>query len=193
MKPRSDKRERLLNSARLLFHQEGYRATSLGDIAKAADVPVGNVYYYFKSKEELASTIISRQEKEFEDLFAWLSSKESDPEKRLLGFVEFVEERAVLFARHGCPVGSLCQELDKTNPQLAQLADKVLKKQILWAKNQFEAGGHSAPLESGRHFIAQIQGTILLSQALHDSDIILQQMRVVRTWIRTNTQTTGQS
>jgi AcrR family transcriptional regulator len=52
-KPQPDKRTRLIETAMKLAYRNGFRETSLADIAQAAHVPVGNVYYYFKTKEEL--------------------------------------------------------------------------------------------------------------------------------------------
>ncbi len=45
-----DKRTRLIETATKLAYGRGFRETSLADIAEAARVPVGNVYYYFKTK-----------------------------------------------------------------------------------------------------------------------------------------------
>lgn len=47
----SDKRVLLLEAAKTLIHKQGYNLTTPADIAKAANVPLGNVYYYFKTKE----------------------------------------------------------------------------------------------------------------------------------------------
>ena len=52
-----DKRTRLIETATKLAYGRGFRETSLADIAEAARVPVGNVYYYFKTKEELAEAV----------------------------------------------------------------------------------------------------------------------------------------
>src|SRR5687768_2467630 len=52
------KRERLIEGARRVFHEQGVQATTLADIAEAADVPVGNVYYYFKTKDQLIEAVI---------------------------------------------------------------------------------------------------------------------------------------
>lgn len=43
----------ILDKARTLFSQKGYAATSMDDICNATGRSIGNVYYYFKSKEEL--------------------------------------------------------------------------------------------------------------------------------------------
>jgi len=59
-KPQTDKRTRLVETAMKLAYRDGFRESSLADIAKAAHVPVGNVYYYFKTKEELAAACMSR-------------------------------------------------------------------------------------------------------------------------------------
>ncbi len=55
-----DKRTRLVETATKLAYGRGFRETSLADIAEAARVPVGNVYYYFKTKEELAEAVVEQ-------------------------------------------------------------------------------------------------------------------------------------
>src|SRR5258707_4763734 len=60
-----DKRTRLIETATKLAYGRGFRETSLADIAEAARVPVGNVYYYFKTKEELAEAVVERRLEEF--------------------------------------------------------------------------------------------------------------------------------
>ena len=60
-----DKRTRLTETATKLAYGRGFRETSLADIAEAARVPVGNVYYYFKTKEELAEAVVERRLEEF--------------------------------------------------------------------------------------------------------------------------------
>jgi AcrR family transcriptional regulator len=52
-------------TATKLAHGRGFRETSLADIAEAARVPVGNVYYYFKTKQELAEAAVERCLEEF--------------------------------------------------------------------------------------------------------------------------------
>src|ERR1700680_272144 len=53
-----DKRSRLLSAAMGLAYQNGFGATSLADIAREAKVPLGNVYYYFKTKDEIGEAIV---------------------------------------------------------------------------------------------------------------------------------------
>jgi TetR/AcrR family transcriptional regulator, transcriptional repressor for nem operon len=100
-----DKRERLTAAAVDLAYRQGYRKTTLADIAAEAGVPLGNVYYYFKSKDEIGEAILScrdgqfaAQRDEFDDL--------PTPEARLLAYVESTVANASLVALNGCPMGS---------------------------------------------------------------------------------------
>ena len=51
-------RERLLESAKVLFSQKGYYATSVEDIVESAGFSKGTFYFYFKSKEELFKSLV---------------------------------------------------------------------------------------------------------------------------------------
>ena len=53
-----DKRSQLVSAAVGLAYQNGFEATSLADIAREAKVPLGNVYYYFKTKDEIGEAIV---------------------------------------------------------------------------------------------------------------------------------------
>ena len=53
-----DKRSQLVSAAVGLAYQNGFGATSLADIAREAKVPLGNVYYYFKTKDEIGEAIV---------------------------------------------------------------------------------------------------------------------------------------
>ncbi|MCL4562239.1 MAG: TetR family transcriptional regulator, partial [Chloroflexi bacterium] len=49
----AETRDLLLKSALSVFSQKGYSATTLGDVARAAGVTRGAIYWHFGSKAEL--------------------------------------------------------------------------------------------------------------------------------------------
>ena len=51
--PRDNKRPQLLDAAARHFAEAGYDAASMRDIAAAAGMKAGSMYYYFPSKEDL--------------------------------------------------------------------------------------------------------------------------------------------
>src|SRR5258708_39927777 len=85
-----------------LGYKNGFRETSLGDIAEAAHVPVGNVYYYFKTKEELGEAVVEQRLAEFREFREQLDRLGS-PKERLFAFVESIHRNREQLARGGCP------------------------------------------------------------------------------------------
>jgi AcrR family transcriptional regulator len=53
--------DEILDTAEPLFSVNGYRKTTISDIAKKMGVAQGMLYYYFKSKEEILEALINRQ------------------------------------------------------------------------------------------------------------------------------------
>jgi hypothetical protein len=110
--PTLGKRDRLVAAARRVLHEQGVERTTLGDIAGAADVRVGSVYYYFKTKDELVAAAIDAHADDVQRTLASFDHRRG-PKARLKAFVRMVIEQRDLTARYGCPQGSLCSELDK--------------------------------------------------------------------------------
>lgn len=52
------KRDLILKSAKTLFSQKGFFNASISDIVKEVKLPVGTIYTYFKSKEEIVRAIV---------------------------------------------------------------------------------------------------------------------------------------
>ena len=55
--PRDNKRQQLLDAAARHFADAGYDAASMRDIAAAAGMKAGSMYYYFPSKEDLLMAV----------------------------------------------------------------------------------------------------------------------------------------
>jgi len=51
-------RREILDAAAGLFHQKGYYATTLRDIASAVGMKAGSVYYHFDSKEQILEEVL---------------------------------------------------------------------------------------------------------------------------------------
>ena len=64
-----DKRERILNAAVRVFAKNGFYATRVSEVAKAAGVADGTIYLYFRSKDEL---LVSLFEDRVERLLAYM-------------------------------------------------------------------------------------------------------------------------
>ncbi len=59
-KKKRNTQDAIVLSARKLFVEKGYSSTTMGEIADNAEVAVGTLYNYFKSKSEIVLTIVSQ-------------------------------------------------------------------------------------------------------------------------------------
>jgi len=67
-----DKRPRILEAAVRVFAKNGFHATRVSDVARAAGVADGTIYLYFKSKDEL---LLSLFEDRVEKLLSYMRSE----------------------------------------------------------------------------------------------------------------------
>lgn len=170
----SDKRERLIDAAKQLIYQQGMARTTLADIAEASSVPLGNVYYYFKTKEDLAAAVIAERKADIGNMLSDCGCAE-DPRGCLIRLLENLIEHAEMIADRGCPVGSLCQELGKTASPLTDQADDIIRVQLDWVTEQYRRLGVADPDNGAAHLLASIHGTFVTGQALKDPALIRRQ------------------
>ncbi len=183
MPRKTDKRVRLIEAAKTLIHQQGFNLTTLADIAQEADVPLGNVYYYFKTKEAIGMAVIEKRAGEWaERLASW--SEIADPLTRLMTMVKYGLENLEVTARFGCPIGGLCQELGKQGGPLSDLAAKLLHDVLQWSEEQFRALGFEDKAPGlALNLISSIQGMFLLTHTFKDPKFAQRQCEELRAWL----------
>jgi len=74
-------RRQVLDAALDLFSHQGYRATTVRDIAEKASVSTGNVYHHFEDKEAIFRTLLSE--------FSSITESKRYPYTRALGSGRF--------------------------------------------------------------------------------------------------------
>ena len=178
----SDKRERLISAADALIHRQGFYRTTLADIAEEAKVPLGNVYYYFKTKEDICKAVVTERKQ-------WLSNmlksccRRREPMDALMNLIKVIIGHSRELAESGCPLGGLCQELDEECGELMDCADSCMKYLVDWSTEQFRLMGMERAEELGFEFVSRIQGVILLGNILNDPRRLKQQLKAVAEWI----------
>jgi AcrR family transcriptional regulator len=181
---KADKWHSLVTAAGQLFHRQGFEHTSLADIASAADVPLGNVYYYFKTRDELLKAVLDER---MASTRARRAKHEAlpAPRERLIAFVAGFEETAEESTAFGCPVGSLCQEANKHGGEVAAEAAGLLRDGFEWVTMQFRAMGfrESQAREHAARLIGARQGSILLSNTFKDSQYIKMEIARLKEWL----------
>ncbi|MRH87398.1 TetR family transcriptional regulator [Nocardia sp. SYP-A9097] len=176
------KRERLADAAAKVFHEQGVEKTTIADIARAAEVPVGNVYYYFKTKDQLVQAAIGAHDRTLKEIITALEQFDT-PAERLKALVRgWVDQRdqAVQF---GCPSGSLATELDKRADGLDQEMASVMRGLLDWIETQFAAMGRADARELAIALFASYQGISLLTNTFRDPDMMAGEGDRLQRWI----------
>jgi len=179
-----DKRTKLVETAARLTHKHGFHRTSLADIAQESGVPLGNVYYYFKTKDVLGEALVDRLAVSYEALcMRW--EEDTDPRQRLQSFIQMTVANRDALARSGCPIGTLCAELHKDGGPLADHAATLFARLLAWIETQFRAmgKGDESP-ELAAHLLAATQGATLLTHSFHDSRFITREAARLVAWLR---------
>ena len=179
-----DKRSRLVHAAMALAYRHGFSQTSLADIATEANVPLGNVYYYFKTKEEIGAAIIEARLAQVKMLHQKLGALDS-PQERLCALVQMTFNNRKVLAQGGCPIGTLCTELNKEDGPLAKLSAALLEENLAWLKAQFEGIGKIGdPKGLAVHLLSALQGLAVLAHTLGDPEIVVAETERLQRWIR---------
>jgi len=138
----ADTRNDLIRSGLELLTLNGFLSTGVDAIVKNANVPKGSFYYYFKSKEEYAQTVLNAYDSFFEHkLKKYLHMSSCAPMTRMDNFIHDACEgiKKYNFTR-GCLVGNMMQESPGLPPSfIKQLQDILENWQALVAACLSEA------------------------------------------------------
>ena len=183
-KARPGKRDRLVAAAVQLLHQQGIERTTLADIAELADVPAGNVYYYFKTKDEVIAAVVDVHKEQVRATLETLDAGHRTPKARLKALARELGRQSELVANYGCPFGSLCSELDKRADAPDFAVADIMLVIIGWAEDQFRQLGHGGQSRDlAFDLLAAYEGSALLANTLRDPKIVSAAARRLDRWI----------
>jgi AcrR family transcriptional regulator len=180
-----DKRQRLVETAAKLSYARGFQRTSLADIARESGVPLGNVYFYFKTKDSIGDALVDRMAERFTASLAQWDSL-PDPRRRLEAFIQMTVDNRDALAQSGCPIGTLCAELHKDGGPLAERAAAIFTSALDWLSAQFRQlgkGGESRGLAV--HVLSALEGASLLTHTFHDPSYATREAERLKRWLRT--------
>lgn len=178
----SDKRERLVNSADTLILRQGFKQTTLADIADDSGVPLGNVYYYFKSKEDIGRTIIEVRLQTLRQLLT-RAAEQASPKARFLALLDYPLSIEDTLTNNGCPLGTLAYELSRTDSVLRDASQQLIREILDWSTEQFRQMDKPDASALGLQFVSNLQGMSLIANTLGDPTVITRMVERTRQWI----------
>jgi AcrR family transcriptional regulator len=116
-------RERIVDTARRLFWEQGYSATGIAQVLKEADVRSGSLYYFFPAKEDLLLAVLEQYTELLEPMVVRpVFERVADPIERIFGILAGYRRLLIQTKyQHGCPIGNLALEVGNAQPAARKL------------------------------------------------------------------------
>ena len=131
-------RQKIKKAALYEFERNGYQKTSMRSIALSAGVTVGNIYRYFKNKDDIFNVIIQPAFQEiykFIDEFARFKNTTLSQKKQKDNFIKTFEESLIrIYNQHRSELvillnGSKGSQMDNAREQIISLIAGRIKKE----------------------------------------------------------------
>ncbi len=180
----TETRSLIVATADRLFYEAGIEATSFADIAAAVGLSRGNFYYHFKSKDQILDAVIERRIAATRAMLEAWEEEGAGPEERIVSFIRMlVANRAAIMA-HGCPVGTLCEELAKLDHVALGRARVLFDLFHGWLAGQFVRLGRAEEAEAlAMHLLVRSQGVATLAAAYRDEALIRREVAAMESWL----------
>jgi AcrR family transcriptional regulator len=178
-------RAEIVERATTLIYHQGYAATSFTDIVAASGLYRGNIYHYFKTKDDILRAVIDGHLAQYRALLQGWSRDRAEPRDRILALVEMLTGREADLVRYGCPVGSLNTELGKGHPELQRSARALFDLFADWLEAACKELGLAARARAvALHLLGRAQGIALLAHVYGDADLLRRESEELARWIR---------
>ena len=174
----------IVECAGRLFYEHGYEGTSFSDIVEASGLFRGNIYHYFKTKDEILRAVIEAHLEVYRGMMAKWDAENDDAKVRLVAFVDMITGRKAELVEFGCPIGSLNTELAKDRRDLQQTASALFDLFRDWLTVCFKQLGKGAESESlALHLLGRAQGVAVISHVYRDAKLLRHETKTLRDWI----------
>lgn len=174
----------IVNCARTLFYEHGYDGTSFSQIVDATGLYRGNIYHYFKTKDEILGAVVERYLEDYQALLSRWEREHVEPKARLCAFVDMIVGQKAELVAHGCPIGSLNTELGKDRRKLQLMARRLFELYQGWLAARFAEFGLKQ--EAGAlalHLLGRAQGIAVISHVYQDPRLLEREARKLKEWI----------
>ncbi|MBK4216418.1 TetR/AcrR family transcriptional regulator [Paracoccus caeni] len=179
---RGDARTRLLDAARDIVRSQGFAATSVDQLCKAAGVTKGAFFHHFANKEALGVAAAQYWSETTGALFATAPYHDhADPLDRVLAYVDF--RRDIIagdLEAFTCLVGTMTQEVYHAHPAIREACAASIFGHAATLEPDIEAAmkargikGDWTAASLAAHTQAVLQGAFILAKAADDPAVAI--------------------
>ena len=181
--------QRIVRAMAELLRVQGYAATGLQQLARAAQAPIGSIYHHFRGgKREVAAAALRQAGAAYIQLLPMLLDQHADLPTAIEGaFAAAADDIANTGWANMCPVGTVAGEIADTEPDLRQVAAEVIASWVDEGSRYLIGRGLSqTDARAAMHaLLAGLEGGFLLARAQHAVEPLLAAGHAIATYIAT--------
>lgn len=153
-----DTRERILEIAARLFHTDGFAATGVATVLRAAGVKSGSLYHFFASKDALLVAVLERHLRLLDaTVLGPAANAEDDPIQRVFALLaQYRRDLETTGYTKGCPVGNLALEVGDHMPEARAVIDGYFRSWTEGVREWLEQAGDRLPRDLDREACARL-------------------------------------
>ncbi len=162
------KKEYILQKAREVFSEKGYRAVTMKDVVDACEISRGGLYLYFDSTRELFLTVLKKESEEADDIFSREIQEDATAADILTLFLK--EQKKELLRKKNTLTVAIyefffCYQVPKKENVLRQQFDTAVKVLEVLLKTGVESGEFvcANPKAMARHIMLILEGLKIAS------------------------------
>ena len=111
-------RERILETATLLFYTQGYNLTGINQIIEEADIAKASLYQHFPSKEDLAVAYLAQKSKDYMNAVENAVASGNSPKEKVLLAFDFLKKHQENSNFRGCNFLNIISEVPLGNVKI---------------------------------------------------------------------------
>jgi AcrR family transcriptional regulator len=181
--------QRIVRAMAELLRVQGYAATSLQQLARAARAPIGSIYHHFRGgKRQVAAAALRDSGAAYIQLLPLLLDRHADlPAAVDAAFAAAAGDIADTGWATMCPVVTVAGEIADTEPELRQVAAEVIASWVDQGSRYLAGRGLSQTDARTAMYalLAALEGGFLLARAQHDTEPLLAAGHAVSAYIAT--------
>lgn len=168
-------RDRILETARRLFHEQGYHATGISTILREAGVNSGSLYHFFASKDELLVGVLEYYTRLLHPVVMGpVEQSTGDGIDRIFALLKnYRDGLASLDFRMGCPIGNLALEVADDHAQARALIVSNFESWAATVGSWLESARDRLPRQTdlealSRFVLTVMEGGMMQARAARD-------------------------
>jgi TetR/AcrR family transcriptional regulator, transcriptional repressor for nem operon len=156
-------RDRLLQIAFQLFHEQGFHATGVATILREAGVNPGSMYHFFRSKDDLLLKVLEfALDYLIVAVMEPVESATDDPLERIDALLaQYRSRMEATGCRMGCPMGNLALEVSDGYPEARVLIHRNFENWATRVESWLDAEDSPFPADLDRARFARFVLTVM--------------------------------